>query len=112
MVEQNVLFAFSVITNKNNIIMKELQVNFPNELAFLLRMNEVEFSYEMKKLALIKLYELGKISSGKAASLLGLTKVGFIGVLNQYEVSIFEDLDATELQEELNKARKVGLQKK
>lgn len=92
--------------------MKQLQVDFPQELAFLLRMNEVEFSYEMKKVALVKLYELGKVSSGKAASLLGLTKIAFIDILNQYQVSIFEDLDTSELQEELNKAQKVGLHKK
>jgi len=92
--------------------MKQLQVDFPQELAFLLHMNEVEFSYEIKKIALIKLYELGKISSGKAASLLGITKIAFIDILNQYQVSIFEDLDALELQEELNKARKIGLHKK
>ena len=92
--------------------MRQVQVDFPQELAFLLRMNEVEFSYEMKKIALVKLYELGKVSSGKAASLLGLTKIAFIDILNQYQVSIFEDLDTSELQKELNKAQKVGLHKK
>lgn len=88
--------------------MKQVQVNFPQELLHHLRMQEVEFSNEIKKIALLKLYELGKISSGKAASLLGTSKVGFLELLNQYEISVFNDEEEEYLGKDVENALSVG----
>jgi predicted HTH domain antitoxin len=47
-----------------------------------------------------RLYELGKISSGQAAEMVGLSKRAFIELLGKYNVSVFgytledEDLSA------------------
>ncbi len=52
-------------------------------------MENQEFENEMKKISLIKLYELGKISSGQAAKLLNLNRVDFLELLQKYNVSYF-----------------------
>ena len=50
-------------------------------------MPDQEFGTEMKKSALVKLHELGRISSGKAAQLLEISRIDFIDMLGQYQVS-------------------------
>ena len=78
---------------------KQINVKYPQELAFSLKMEDSEFEKEIKKISLVKLYELGKISSGFAAKLLNMKRVEFLEVLGNYNVSIFpdsveEDLDS------------------
>ncbi len=48
---------------------------------------------EIKIAALAKLYELGKISSGKAAKLLGITRIEFLDLLGKYKVQISPDTE-------------------
>ena len=48
---------------------------------------------EVKIAALAKLYELGKISSGKAAKLLGISRVEFLDLLGKYNVQIGPDTE-------------------
>jgi len=48
---------------------------------------------EVKIAALAKLYELGKISSGKAARLLGISRVEFLDLLGKYKVQIGPDTE-------------------
>jgi len=48
-----------------------------------------EFEDEMKIISLLKLYELGKISSGFAAKLLNITRIDFLELLGKYNVSYF-----------------------
>jgi predicted HTH domain antitoxin len=48
---------------------------------------------EVKMAALAKLYELGKISSGKAAKLLGISRVEFLDLLGKYKVQIGPDTE-------------------
>jgi predicted HTH domain antitoxin len=40
-------------------------------------------------MAALKLFELGKISSGKAAELAGMSRVEFLEVCGRYRVSVF-----------------------
>ncbi len=51
-----------------------------------------------------KLYELGKLSSGQAAEVTGLSKRAFIELLGKYNVSVF-GYEASELEEDLLKAK-------
>jgi predicted HTH domain antitoxin len=53
--------------------------------------------------AAAKLYELGKLSSGRAAELAGVSRVSFLKALSRYGVSIF-DLTEEELEEDLRNA--------
>ena len=66
-----------------------LTVSYPKELAFTLKMQDNEFVSEMKKLAVVKLYEIGKISSSYAAKILDLKRVDFLELINKYQVSFF-----------------------
>lgn len=76
--------------------MKEnvLEITYPEELLLSLKKDKKGFESEARLLLALKLYELGKISSGKAAKLAGLSRVEFLMKLGQYKVSPFQvDLD-------------------
>lgn len=66
-----------------------ISINYPESLALSLKMGDQEFKREMKIISLIKLYELGKISSGLAAKLLDMKRVDFLDLLEKYNVSYF-----------------------
>ncbi|NEQ38152.1 MAG: UPF0175 family protein [Okeania sp. SIO3I5] len=57
---------------------------------------------EAKLFLAIKLYEINKISLGKAAQLAGYSKSAFMEVLGQYKVPIF-NYSPEELREEISK---------
>jgi len=67
-------------------------------------MQDNEFVQEMQKLAIIKLYELGKISSSIAAKILNLTRVDFIELINKYQISFFSYVSDDELLNDLKNA--------
>jgi len=76
--------------------MKEntLTIKYSDGVLLSLKESKKEFEKEAKYLLALKLYELGKISSGKAARLAGLNRVEFLKRLGQYQVSPFQaDLD-------------------
>jgi len=54
-------------------------------------------------LAAVKLFELGKLSSGRAAQLAGMTRVEFLLALRQYQVSPFQTT-AEELRQDIGNA--------
>jgi predicted HTH domain antitoxin len=56
--------------------------------------------FEVKMIVASKLYELGKLSSGQAAELAGLSKRTFLELLGKYNVSVF-GYDENELAEDL-----------
>ncbi len=55
---------------------------------------------EAKRLLAIKLYEVGKISLGKAARLAGFSKQAFIDLLGSYKIPVI-NYSPEELREEL-----------
>ena len=77
---------------------RQISVNYPRELAFSLKMEDSEFEKEIKIISLIKLYELGKVSSGFAARLLGMKRIEFLEILSDNNISIFPD----SMEDELN----------
>ena len=72
--------------------MPTIQVKIPNSL----QLSEFEL---MMNLA-AKLFERGLVSSGQAASIVGISKKAFIEIVGRYGVSIFQ-YDEDELQGEL-----------
>lgn len=56
--------------------------------------------FELKMIIAAKLYELGRLSSGQAAEVAGLSKRAFIELLGKYNVSVF-GYDADELAEDV-----------
>lgn len=55
-----------------------------------MRMNIDDFGMEMKVSALVKLFELGKVSSGTAAKVLHISRIGFLELLSKYKVGFLE----------------------
>jgi hypothetical protein len=68
-----------------------ITVDFPENIALSLKMNDTEFSKEMKTMAIMKLYELGKISSGLAANTLSISRIDFLELLGKYNISYFDE---------------------
>jgi len=69
--------------------MKEniLTIKYSDDILLSLKESKEEFEEEARYLLALKLYELGKISSGRAAKLAGLTRVKFLMKLGKYKVS-------------------------
>jgi len=83
---------------------QQLSISYPESLADLLKMNSNEFVSEMKIMSIIKLYELGKISSGNAAKHLGISRIDFLELLGKYNVSFFPHGMEDELEKDLANA--------
>ena len=81
-----------------------ITVSYPKELAFTLKMQDNEFVNEMRKLTVVKLYEIGKISSSLASKILNLNRVDFLEIINKYEVSFFSHKSEDELINDLQNA--------
>lgn len=69
----------------------QISINYPEKLAITLKMKNVEFAREIKTISLVKLYELGKISSGLASKILNLSRIDFLELLKIYNVSYFNN---------------------
>ena len=76
--------------------MNQINVSYPETLAFSLKMQSSEFEREIKTASLVKFYELGKISSGFAAKILGISRIDFLDRLAAYGVSTYVDTDELE----------------
>jgi predicted HTH domain antitoxin len=76
--------------------MNQISVSYPETLAFSLKMHSSEFEREIKTASLVKFYELGKISSGLAAKILGISRIDFLDSLANYNVSTYADVDELE----------------
>lgn len=59
--------------------------------------------FELKMILASKLFEEGKLSSGQAAELVGISKRSFVELIGKYNVSLF-GYDSEELDEDLKSA--------
>lgn len=80
-----------------------IKVELPKSLALSLKMDDKEFSDEIKKAAILKLYEMGKISSGIAAKTLGVTRIDFLEILDKHKIS-YISVDDQEIEEDIHNA--------
>jgi predicted HTH domain antitoxin len=69
---------------------QNILVEYPESLANAMRMNKADFEREIKISALVKLFELGKISSGTAAKVLQMSRIEFLELLSDYQVGFLE----------------------
>ena len=79
-------------------------INVPEKVLLAEKMDEVSFAKELKVLAAVKLYELGRPSSGRAAELAGMSRVGFLHELKRYKAFPLED-ELSELEAEAQRRR-------
>ncbi len=72
--------------------MKEniLTIKYSDDILLSLKESKEEFEEEARYLLALKLYELGKISSGKAAKIAGISRVAFLLRMGKYKVSPFQ----------------------
>ena len=69
--------------------MSTVQLEVPEEVLLSLKETPETMTREIGFLAAVKLYELGKLSSGRAAQLAGVTRLEFLNSLGRYQVSPF-----------------------
>lgn len=74
---------------------RQLVIDVPEKVLLAEKADESTFALELRMLAAVKLYELGRLSSGRAAELAGMSRVQFLLDLGRYKVFPFE----AELQE-------------
>ena len=69
---------------------RQIVIDVPEKVLLAEKTDEAGFAREIRVLAAVKLYELGRLSSGRAAELAGMSRVEFLLELGRYKVFPFE----------------------
>lgn len=69
---------------------QQIVIEVPESVLVAEKTDAESFGRELRTLAAVKLYELGRLSSGRAAELAGMSRVEFLLVLGAYKVFPFE----------------------
>ena len=82
-----------------------LTIDYRDDVLLELGLSPEQFYEEAKILIAVKLYELGRLSTGAAATLAGIPKPLFLTKLAAYDINTF-DLSEEELQRDVANARR------
>lgn len=80
--------------------MSNVAFDVPEETLLALRLDERSASAELRLIAAVKLFELGRLSSGAAAKLAGVPRVVFLAKLGELGAAALRQTEA-ELAEDL-----------
>jgi predicted HTH domain antitoxin len=86
-----------------NIGMGQVAFEIPEESLVALKLDAPHAVAEVRLAAAVKLYELGRLSSGAAANLAGVPRVAFLSKLAAFGVDTFRQ-SADELEHDLDHA--------
>ena len=90
---------------------EELKIKYPTGFEHAVHMTTEEIEQHIRLMAALKMFELGKISSGKASELAGMSRIEFLEACGRYRVSIFnypDDQAETEIKKDLETARRMS----
>ncbi|MGI8588884.1 MAG: UPF0175 family protein [Chloroflexia bacterium] len=68
-----------------------LRIELPDDVRNALALDAQELTALAREALLVRLYERGELSSGKAAELLGISRRAFLEVIDRYGVSSFDE---------------------
>lgn len=77
---------------------QQITIQIPEKVLLAEKTDAQSFAREIRILAAVKLYEMGRLSSGRAAELAGMSRVEFLLNLNRYQVFPLES-ELNELEE-------------
>ncbi len=77
---------------------QQITIDIPESILLTEKMDKNSFAREIRILAAVKLFELGRLTSGSAAELAGMSRIEFLDSLRNYGVfpllSELTDLEA------------------
>ena len=83
---------------------KKVTIPYPDDLPESMGKSDQEFEEEVQFLVAAKLYELGKISSGRAAEIAEMDRKTFLTKLQPYHISVL-NYSLDELEQEIQEAK-------
>lgn len=83
------------------------EIQFPSDILYSLGIDKTHMEYFIKKNFLLELYREGRISLGRMAALLGLSKIEMLGVLKDLKIPL--NYGVSELDEDIETARRLGI---
>jgi len=65
---------------------RQIIIDVPEKVLLTEKIDATMFAIELRTLGAVKLYELGRLSSGSAAELAGMSRIEFLNILGKYKV--------------------------
>jgi predicted HTH domain antitoxin len=86
---------------------KTLIIEYPAEILWAVQQEQAEFEADARILLAVKLYETGKLTTGLAARMAGVSRSTFIFLLGRHGLSAFGE-GPEEVEDDLENARRAS----